>query len=139
MPQGLLSGMDAITKLQKKNDESKRQAGKDRLDFIGFALILSPLLFSYAYDFYFWLNGQEVELEPFWIAIGLPAFFLLSFQLFKPTIKLFLLFVCVAWFSYFWVVAYLSWYAFIPLIALYVLVLLNRQAVSKKLNDDAGI
>lgn len=136
--------MDAITKLQKKNDESKRQAGKDRLDFIGFALILSPLLFSYTYDFYFWLNGQEVELEPFWIAIGtagfgLPAFLLLSFQLFKPAIKLFLLFVCAAWFSYFWVVVYLSWYAFIPLIALYVLLLLNRQAISKKLNDDAGI
>ena len=136
--------MDAISKLQKKNDESKSQAGKDRMDFIGFALILSPLLFSYAYGLYFWLNGQEVELEQFWIAIGtagfgLPASFMLSFQLFKPAIKLLLLFICLAWFSYFWVVVYLSWYAFIPLIALYVLLLLNRQAISKKLNNDAGI
>lgn len=140
--------MDALTKLQKKNEaqdlEAKRLAGKDRLEFIGIALILSPLLFSYAYGFYFWFNGQEIELTQLWVALGtlcfgLPALFLINFQLFKPIVKLFLLFICVAWFSYFWVVVYLSWYAFTPLIVLYGLLLKNRQAISKKLNDDAGI
>jgi len=140
--------MDALTKLQKKNEanllESKRLAGKDRLEFFGFVLILSPLLFSYAYGFYFWFNGQEIELTQLWVALGtlgfgLLALFLINFQLFKPIVKLFLLFICVTWFSYFWVVVYLSWYAFTPLIALYLLLLKNRQAISKKLNDDAGI
>ena len=140
--------MDALTKLQQKNKaqllESKKLAGKDRLVFIEIALIFSPFLFSCAYGFYFWFNGQEIELTLLWIVLGtlgygLPALFLINFQLFKPIVKLFLLFICVIWFSYFWVIVYLSWYAFFPLVVLYGLLLKNRQAIIKKLKDEAGI
>jgi len=137
--------MDELVKLQKKNEaklrESKRLAGKELLEYVAIALGLSPLLFSYAYGFYFWFNRHEIELNQLWVALGtlsfgLPALFLINFQLFKPTVKLLLLFICVAWFSYFWVVVYLSWYAFTPLIILYGLLLKIRKAISKKLNDD---
>ena len=139
---------DVLKKLQEKNEaqglESKRIAKNDRVEFIGIALVIAPLLFSYAYRLYCSFMGLEVEYSILFmflgaISFGLPASFLISFQLFKPQVKLIILSVCVIWFSYFWVVVYLSWLAYLPLLALYALLLKNRKAISEQLNRDAGI
>jgi len=139
---------DVLKKLQEKNEaqrlESKRIAKNDRMEFIGIALVVAPLLFSYAYRIYCSFMGFEVEYSILFmflgsISFGLPAIFLIDFQLFYPQLKLAVLSICIIWFSYFWVVVYLSWLAYIPLLILYAWLLKNRKEISKQLNREAGI
>ncbi|MEI8619621.1 hypothetical protein P4S66_01530 [Pseudoalteromonas sp. B129b] len=89
---------------------------------------MSPLLFSYGYEFYFSVI-QNIKIETLHPSIalfgslgfGLPLAALGDLMLFKRVSKLFLLTIAEAWFIWLWVVTPLSWLAFLPLIPAFVI------------------
>ncbi len=90
--------------------------------------LLSPLLFSYGYEFYFSvIKNVKVEAIHPSIALlgslgfGLPLAAMGDLMLFKRVSKLFLLIIAEAWFIWFWVVSPLSWLAFLPLAPAFVI------------------
>ena len=119
--------MDALSKLQEKNKiHSQHQLNANWSVVWGLCLLI-PLLFSYAYEFYFSIiKLNELEfVSPLFVLIGslgfgLPFAAMGDLMLFNRKTKLLFLLIAEAWFTWFWVVAPLSWLAFSPLIAAFV-------------------
>lgn len=90
--------------------------------------LLSPLLFSYCYEFYFSvIRNTEFEfIHPAIVLVGslgfgLPLAAIGDLMLFKRVIKLLLLIAAESWFIWFWVISELSWLAFLPLIPAFIM------------------
>ncbi|MGX1113683.1 hypothetical protein ACSSVW_003112 [Pseudoalteromonas sp. MBR-15] len=120
--------MDALSKLQEKNKIHSKHQRSTSWNTVWMFCLLSPLLFSYGYEFYFSVI-QNTEFESIHPAIvlvgslgfGLPLAAMGDLMLFKRVIKLLLLIAAESWFIWFWVVSELSWLAFLPLIPVFVM------------------
>lgn len=131
--------MDVLEKLQEKNKQQAhyRQAHIWHV-FIVF-IMMSPLLFSYGYGFYYEFYGQEVDLMHPGIvmigtlAFGLPLSGMGSLLLFSKPIKAILLIISTVWFTYFWVVLNIYWVAFVPWVPAYMTLRFQMPEIKKKL------
>jgi len=115
--------MNALSKLQEKNKIHSKHQRNASWSTVWTFCILSPLLFSYGYEFYFSvIKNIEIQTVHPSIALfgslgfGLPLAVMGDLMLFRRVSKLFLLIIVEAWFIWFWVVNPLSWLAFLPLI-----------------------
>lgn len=131
--------MDALSKLQEKNDAHSKHQRDTSWGIICVFCILSPLLFSYGWEFYHSFKGLTFEaLHPSIVVVamlgfGLPIAFMGDLMLLHRAIKFLLLVAAECWFIWFWVVSPLSWLAFLPLIPAYVL--LKVQLPKNKAGD----
>ncbi|MEI4549205.1 hypothetical protein [Pseudoalteromonas spongiae] len=114
--------MDVLNKLQEKNKVHTNHQRNASWSIVWIFCLLSPLLFSYSYEFYFSvIKSIKIEvLHPSIVlfsslGFGLPLLAMGDSMLFRRVIKLFLLIIAEAWFIWFWVVTPLSWLAFLPL------------------------
>lgn len=119
--------MDVLSKLQEKNKIHSQQQRNASWSTVWIFCLLSPLLFSYAYEFYFSvIKLTELEFVPPFIVLigllgfGLPFAAMGDLILFNRKVKLLLLLIAEAWFTWFWVVSPLSWLAFLPLIPAFI-------------------
>jgi hypothetical protein len=120
--------MDALSKLQEKNKNHSKHQRNTSWNTVWMFCLLSPLLFSYGYEFYFSVirNTEFESIHPAIVLVGslgfgLPLAVMGDLMLFKRVIKLLLLIAAETWFIWFWVVSELSWLAFLPLIPAFVM------------------
>jgi hypothetical protein len=120
--------MDALSKLQEKNKIHSKHQRDASWNTVWALCLLSPLLFSYGYEFYFSVieNIKIETLHPSMalfgsLGFGLPLAVMGDLMLFKRVSKLFLLTIAESWFIWFWIVTPLSWLAFLPLIPAFVI------------------
>jgi hypothetical protein len=120
--------MDALSKLQEKNKIHSKHQRDASWNTVWALCLLSPLLFSYGYEFYFSVI-ENIKIETLHPSIalfgslgfGLPLAAMGDLMLFKRVSKLFLLTIAESWFIWFWIVTPLSWLAFLPLIPAFVI------------------
>lgn len=120
--------MDALSKLQEKNKIHSKLQRNTSWNVVWMLCLLSPLLFSNGYEFYFsFIRNTEFEsIHPAIVLVGslgfgLPLAAMGGLMLFRRIIKLLLLIAAESWFIWFWVVSELSWLAFLPLIPAFVI------------------
>ncbi|MFK3863369.1 hypothetical protein [Pseudoalteromonas rhizosphaerae] len=131
--------------LQEKNNKYAKYHRNDSWGvFVAFT-IMSPLLFSYGYEFFYWFQGEIIEVpHPAFVLVG--ALFYGGIMvamgdiiIFSKLLKVFSLIAVMCWFSYFWVVLNLSWLAFAPLVPVFILLQIQMpkiKANSNKCGDD---
>lgn len=128
--------MDALSKLQEKNKIHSKHQRNVSWSTVWMFCLLSPLLFSYGYEFYFSVI-KSIKIETLHPSIalfgllgfGVPLAAMGDLMLFKRVSKLFLLIIAEAWFIWFWVVTPLSWLAFLPLIPAFVILQVHRPKI----------
>jgi len=119
--------MSVLSKLQEKNKIHSQQQRNASWSAIWIFCLISPLLFSYGYEFYISVvKLKELEfVQPFLVLIGLLGFGLPvaaigDLMTFKRITKLLLLLTAEVWFTWFWVITPLSWLAFLPLVPAFI-------------------
>ena len=119
--------MDALSKLQEKNKIHARHQRNANWSTVWVLCLLSPLLFSYGYEFYLSVvKGLEFDFVPPIVVLigslgfGLPIAAMGDLLLFTRFTKLLLLLIAEVFFIWFWVIYPLSWLAFLPLLPAFI-------------------
>ena len=130
--------MDALQKLQERNRKYSKHQKDASWNVVWMVCMISPLLFSYGYEFYFTFKNIENGL------IDAPLMLLLTLSFSLPMaaagslidanrfIKLMLFVMSLIWFTWFCVVTQDLTLAYMPLLAALVTVLIKSKGLSDR-------